>query len=141
MNLCTGFDSPLGLSRRGFLNTFGMGLGSLALADMVQAADGSPSPQSQVPDHPAPKAKRVIFLFQAGAPSQIDLFDHKPQLIKDHGKELPDSIRKGQRLTAMSGNQASLPLFGSPFEFKQHGESGAWISDLLPHTSKIADDL
>jgi hypothetical protein len=140
MNHCTGFDSPLGLGRRQFLSTFGMGLGGIALADLVQAAEKSSQPIIGV-GHPAPKAKRVIFLFQSGAPSQIDLFDHKPQLIKEHGKQLPDSIRKGQRLTGMSGNQASLPLVGSPFEFKQHGESGAWISDLLPHTSKIADDL
>jgi len=138
--ICTGFDSPLGLDRRQFLSTFGMGFGGLALADMLQAANLGGGSLTGA-GHPAPKAKRVIFLFQSGAPSQIDLFDHKPQLIKDHGKQLPDSIRKGQRLTGMSGNQASLPLVGSPFEFKQHGESGAWISDLLPHTAKIADDL
>ena len=138
--LCTGFDSPLGLDRRQFLNTFGMGLGGLALADIMQAAEQNPALHGST-GHPAPKAKRVIFLFQSGAPSQIDLFDHKPQLIKDHGKDLPESIRKGQRLTAMSGNQATLPLVGSPFKFKQHGDSGAWISDLLPHTAKIADDL
>ena len=137
---CTGFDSPLGLDRRQFLNTFGMGLGGIAMADLVHAAETQTNPLAGT-DHPAAKAKRVIFLFQAGAPSQIDLFDHKPQLIKDHGKQLPDSVRKGQRLTGMSGNQASLPLVGSPFGFKQHGESGAWISDLLPHTAKIADDL
>jgi hypothetical protein len=138
--LCTGFDSPLGLDRRHFLKTFGLGFGGLALADMIHAAEQSASPLAGIAG-PAAKAKRVIFLFQAGAPSQIDLFDHKPQLIKDHGKQLPESIRQGQRLTGMSGNQASLPLVGSPFEFKQHGESGAWISDLLPHTAKLADDL
>jgi hypothetical protein len=84
----------------------------------------------------------VIFLFQAGGPSQLDLYDWKPQLKADEGQELPASIRMGQRLTAMSGNQASLPLVGTPFKMGQHGESGAWInSDILPHTSKIADDL
>ena len=140
MNHCTGFDSPLGLDRRNFLRNFGMGLGGIALADLIQAAEQKGHSFTGAGD-PVPKAKRVIFLFQSGAPSQIDLFDHKPQLIKDHGKQLPDSIRKGQRLTGMSGNQASLPLVGSPFEFKQHGESGAWVSDLLPHTAKIADDL
>ena len=138
--LCTGFDTPLGLDRRHFLKTFGMGFGGLALADMIHAAERSASPIAGIAG-PTAKAKRVIFLFQAGAPSQIDLFDHKPQLIKDHGKQLPESIRQGQRLTGMSGNQASLPLVGSPFEFKQHGESGAWVSDLLPHTAKIADEL
>ncbi|NNC87828.1 MAG: DUF1501 domain-containing protein [Akkermansiaceae bacterium] len=138
---CTGFDSPLGLSRRQALKSFGMGLGSIALADMLSAAEGGGRHAESGIEAPPVKAKRVIFLFQAGAPSQIDLFDHKPQLIKDHGKELPDSIRKGQRLTAMSGNQASLPLVGTPFKFAPHGDSGAWISDLLPHTAKIADDL
>jgi hypothetical protein len=83
----------------------------------------------------------VIFLFQAGAPSQMDLFDHKPVLNEKHGQQLPDEVRQGQRLTGMSGNQSSLPMVGSPFKFAQHGESGAWISELLPHTAKIADDL
>ena len=83
----------------------------------------------------------MIYLFQSGGPSQIDLFDHKPRLNKETGKELPDSVRKGQRLTGMSGNQASLPLVGSPFKFSQHGQSGQWISELLPHTAKAADDM
>jgi len=137
-SLCPGFENPIGLSRRNFLNTFGMGLGGIALADLMQAAK---SPIVKAEDHPPAKAKRIIYLFQAGGPSQIDLHDWKPRLVKDHGVELPESIRKGQRLTAMSGNQASLPLVGSPFKFEQHGQSGAWLSDLLPHTSKIADDL
>ncbi|MBC8348193.1 MAG: DUF1501 domain-containing protein [Verrucomicrobia bacterium] len=131
---CTGFESALGLDRRGFLQRFGGGLGGIALANMLHAETGNGL-------HHAAKAKRVIFLFQSGAPSQIDLFDHKPRLIKETGKELPDSIRKGQRLTGMSGNQASLPLVGSPFKFSQHGKSGHWMSDLLPETAKIADDL
>ena len=137
-SLCPGFENPIGLSRRNFLNTFGMGLGGIALADLMQAAR---SPIVNAGDHPPAKAKRIIYLFQAGGPSQIDLHDWKPRLVKDHGVELPESIRKGQRLTAMSGNQASLPLVGSPFKFEQHGQSGAWLSDLLPHTSKIADEL
>ena len=124
--LCTGFDNPIGLSRRHFLHTFGLGLGGLALTDLMHAApQGALSPTPDGVPHPVAKAKRIIFLFQAGAPSQIDLFDHKPRLIKDHGKELPDSIRQGQRLTGMSGNQASLPLVGSPFKFARHGDSGA----------------
>ncbi|MFM1559431.1 MAG: DUF1501 domain-containing protein [Roseibacillus sp.] len=140
--LCTGFDSPLGLSRRQALRTFGMGLGSIALADMLRAENPIANPAARIV-HPSPtaKAKRIIYLFQAGGPSQIDLHDWKPRLVKDHGVELPESIRKGQRLTAMSGNQASLPLVGSPFKFEQHGQSGAWFSDLLPHTSKLADEL
>lgn len=139
MNHCTGYDSPLGQSRRQFLNRLGMGLGGLALADMCTpeafARGMLESPQF------APKAKRVIFLFQSGGPSQLDMFDYKQTLNKQHGKELPDSVRKGQRLTGMSGNQSSLPLVGSPFKFTQHGQSGTWFSDLLPHTAKIADDL
>ena len=88
-----------------------------------------------------PKAKRIIYLFQSGGPSQIDLFDYKPLLNQQQAEELPDSVRKGQRLTGMSANQATLPLAGTAFKFKQHGQSGAWISDLLPHTAEIADEL
>jgi len=87
------------------------------------------------------RAKRIISLFQSGAPSQIDLFDHKPGLAAISGTELPDSIRQGQRLTGMTSSQASFPIAPSKFKFTQHGNSGAWISELLPHTSKIADDL
>ena len=128
-NLCTGYDSPIGIDRRNFLQKFGGGLGGLALADMLNAESGNAL------HHPA-KAKRVIYLFQSGGPSQIDLFDHKPRLKEEAGKELPDSVRKGQRLTGMSGNQASLPLVGSPFKFSQYGQSGQWISELLPNTAK-----
>jgi len=91
--------------------------------------------------HHAPRARRVVFLFQSGGPSQLDLFDWKPVLRERHGEELPDSVRQGQRLTAMSGNQSTLPLVGTPFDFAQHGESGAWLSSLLPHTAGIADKL
>ncbi len=132
MNPSPNADMPP-LSRQQFLKAFGGGLGSLALADMLRGDEGF---------HHAPKAKRVIFLFQSGGPSQIDLLDHKPRLIKEAGKELPDSIRKGQRLTGMSGNQASLPLVGTPFKFEQTGQSGHWLNtQLLPHTSKVADEL
>jgi len=131
---CTGFESPLGLDRRGFLKRFGGGLGGIALTNMLHGETGDGL-------HHSAKAKRVIYLFQSGGPSQIDLFDHKPKLTEETGKELPDSVRQGQRLTGMSGNQASLPLVGSPFKFAQHGKSGHWMSDRLPHTAKIADDL
>ena len=133
-NKCTGFESELGMTRRNFLNRFGGGLGGLALANMLHA-------ESDAGLHHPAKAKRVIYLFQSGGPSQIDLFDHKPRLTEETGKELPDSVRKGQRLTGMSGNQASLPLVGSPFKFAQHGKSGQWISELLPNTAKVADDM
>jgi hypothetical protein len=130
------------MSRRQWLNRFGMGLGGLALADLMNpcravARDAGILNTPHVP----PRAKRIIYLFQSGGPSQMDLFDHKPLLNKMHGQQLPDDVRKGQRLTGMSGHQSSLPLVGSPFAFKQHGESGAWFSDLLPHTAKVADDL
>jgi len=144
-HLCTGFEPTLGLSRRAWLNQFGMGLGGLALGQLVHgstsAATGGPGGVLAGTHMPA-KAKRVIYLFMSGGPSQMDLFDYKPKLNEMHGQELPDSVRKGQRLTGMSGNQASLPLAGTPFKFERHGQCGHWMnSDLLPHTAKIADDL
>ena len=132
------------MSRRGFLNSFGMGLGGIALGSLLEpgALLGSAVGRGMmgVP-HFAPKAKRIIYLFQSGGPSQLDLFDPKPTLIEKHGTELPEEIRRGQRLTAMSGNQASLPLVGSPFKFAPRGQGGVEISDTLPHISGIADDL
>jgi hypothetical protein len=91
--------------------------------------------------HFTPKVKRVIYLFQSGAPSQLDLFDYKPLLNKLNGQELPESVRQGQRLTGMTAGQTSFPLAGSLFNFKQHGQSGAWVSELMPHTAKITDEL
>ena len=131
---CTGYEPTLGLNRRSFLQRFGGGLGGVALANLLHAESGKGL-------HHEAKAKRVIYLFQSGAPSQLDLFDPKPRLVEETGKELPDSVRRGQRLTGMSGNQASLPLVGSPFKFEQKGQSGQWISELLPETAKVADDL
>lgn len=136
--LCTGNDfSPL--SRRQMLNRFGHGLGGIALADLLRS-NGIAGSTSSIAHKPA-KAKRVIFLFQSGAPSQMDLFDPKPKLKELTGTELPASVRMGQRLTGMSAHQASLPLAGSPFKFNQHGQSGTWLSEILPHTAKMADDL
>ena len=137
--VCTGYDDGI-VTRRDALRTFGHGIGSIALASLLSQDRAFGAEDISFPNF-APKAKRVIFLFQAGAPSQMDLFDYKPRLNKDHGKELPAEIRMGQRLTGMSGYQASLPLVGSPFKFKQQGESGHWMSDLLPHTAEIADEL
>ena len=91
--------------------------------------------------HFPPKAKRVIYLFQSGAPSQMELFDYKPVLEKLRGTELPSSIRQGQRLTGMTSAQSSFPVAPSLFHFARHGESGAWLSELMPHTAKIADQL
>lgn len=140
-------DSPMQkrIERRTFLGRTGLGLAAVAAAPralasgfgVAQAGDhGAPTGL-----HHAPKAKRVVQLFMSGGPSQIDLFDHKPLLQERGGEELPDSVRGGQRLTGMSGNQASLPLAGTLFKFGKHGESGAEMSELLPYTAKIADDL
>jgi hypothetical protein len=107
-----------------------------ALGDLLHADGGL----TGIP-HFAPKAKRVIYLFQFGGPSQIDLFDPKPELKKMQGVDLPASIRMGQRLTAMTAAQTSFPVAQSIFEFKQHGQSGAWVSNLLPHTARVADNL
>jgi hypothetical protein len=130
-------------NRREFLSRFGMGLGSLALADLLPAHASGPAMDRGILGQPhfPPRAKRVIYLFMSGGPSQVDLLDYKPLLNQRHGEQLPDSVRGGQRLTGMSGNQSSIPLVGSPFQFKQHGRCGAWFSELLPHTASIADDL
>jgi len=142
MTPATPFSPASAIPRRLLLQRFGMGLAGLALNDLWQQgaqAEGTPG-QLQAVHHPA-KAKRVIFLFQSGAPSQIDLFDPKPLLKEKHGTQLPEEVRGGQRLTGMSGNQSSLPLAGSPFTFEKSGESGLPLSNLLPHTRTIADEL
>ena len=125
---------PSLLGRRALLQGASLGLAGAALPRIGGAEDA-------VAAHHAARAKRVIHLFMSGGPSQLDLWDPKPLLRERNGQELPDSVRQGQRLTGMSGNQASLPLAGSIFDFKQHGESGTWASELLPHTSRIVDDL
>ena len=120
------------MTRRGFMHT--AALGSLL------AQDGYGAPLAGLPHHAA-KAKRVIMLFQHGGPSQLDLFDWKPNLAKVRGQDLPDSVRQGQRLTGMTAYQATFPTAPTVFKFAQHGKSGAWMSELLPHTAKIADQL
>jgi hypothetical protein len=123
----------------------GAGIGSMALANLLMrngVAEEAAAPRGVLAAfHHPPKAKRVISLFMSGGPSQMDLFDYKPELNTRNGEELPASVRMGQRLTGMSANQATLPLAGSAFKFRQHGQSGAWLSELLPHTAAIADDL
>jgi hypothetical protein len=133
-------DLPLHLTRRHFFGQSATGLGVAALAALLieDAAGDGVKPQAAFPNF-TPKAKRVIYLFQSGAPSQMDLFDYKPKLKDLRATELPDSIRKGQRLTGMTSKQDSFPIAPSMFNFEQHGESGAWVSDLLPYTAKIAD--
>jgi hypothetical protein len=142
-----------GLTRRDFLGKFALGLGGVALTQLANGtasaagagakAARATSPYKGLPEFPnfAPRAKRVIYLFMSGGPSQMDLFDYKPKLNEMNGQELPPSVRAGQRLTTMSSNQSSLPLAGSVFKFAQHGRSGAWVSELLPHTARVVDDL
>lgn len=135
----------LNITRRHFLTKAGLGIGSAALGsllfkDQLFGTDSLSSMPLGVAQF-APKAKRIIYLFQNGAPSQLETFDYKPLLNKMHGEELPASIRMGQRLTGMTANQEKFPLVGSAFEFSQHGQSGAWISNNFPHISSIADDI
>ena len=142
--LCTGAEPWLRLSRRECLNRLGLGLGGLALAQLVARPAGAASATGAAPGgglHFVPKAKRIIYLFQSGGPSQLDLLDPKPLLNQRHGEQLPDSVRGGQRLTGMSGNQSSIPIAGSPFAFQRHGRSGNAFSELLPYTAKVADEL
>ena len=134
------------VNRRTFLSRTAMGLGAAALGSMVNPARALASGSRAgggvlASPHFAPKAKRVIYLFQSGGPSQLETFDYKPTLEAMNGEQLPDSVRQGQRLTGMSAEQSSLPLAGSQFSFAQHGQSGAWVSELLPYTSRIVDDL
>jgi len=137
-------DLLTALDRRRFLQTTGTSLGSMALATLLnQEADGAEKQAGGLPGLPhfPARAKRVIYLCQSGAPSQLDLYDYKPGLQKRAGHELPDSIRQGQRLTGMTADQPSFPTAPSLFKFAQHGQSGAWLSELLPHTARIADRL
>ena len=134
-------------TRRHLFQHGGQAVGLAALASLMSEScaanmqDQTASADASVISNPSIQAKRVIYLFQSGAPSQIDLFDHKPGLANLRGADLPDSVRQGQRLTGMTSSQASFPIAPSKFKFAQHGASGAWISELLPHTSKMADDL
>lgn len=137
-------EHNLNINRRKFLSQLSIGLGSVALGSLLVPDLFSGGEEEAIMaglPHFAPKAKRVIYLFQNGAPSQLDMFDYKPKLKEMHGRELPESIRNGQRLTGMTSNQKSFPLAGSKFGFQQYGQHGAWISELMPYTSKIVDDL
>lgn len=137
----------LNKTRRRFLSRLSLGLGSAALASLLMPdlfrGSRSEDETGLLPGIPhfAPKAKRVIYLFQNGAPSQLESFDYKPKLREMMGQDLPASVRGGQRLTGFTANQPSLPLVGSFTNFKQYGESRAWISDLFPYTAKVVDDI
>jgi hypothetical protein len=140
------------LTRRHFFSINAAGLGAAVLATLLGedmfaegttkgALDDRPFPGLPgIPQFPA-KAKRVIWLFQSGGPSQMDLFDYKPELKERRGQELPSSIRMGQRLTGMTATQDTLPVAPSIFKFAQYGKSGAWASELMPYTAKMVDDL
>ena len=127
------------LNRRVFLRNGAAALSATALAGLLPQQTMA-GPGDTFPNFPA-KAKRVIYLFQSGAPSQMDLFDPKPGMKEHHGKDLPDSIRKGQRLTTMTSGQKNFPIAPSIFKFSRQGKSGHWMSEVLPHLSKEADEL
>jgi len=130
-------------SRRKFLTQTSLGLGAAALSFLSDPTPAGAATSTGVlgKPHMVPKAKRVIYLFQSGAPSQLETFDYKPKLRQLRGQDLPESVRRGQRLTGMTSGQATFPLTNSIFTFAQHGQSGAWISELLPHTAEIVDKL
>ena len=140
------FEHRLNINRRHFLSKMSVGLGSVALGSLL-IKDLFKDPENAADSiinglpHFAPKAKRVIYLFQNGAPSQLETFDYKPMLNKMFGQDLPESIRNGQRLTGMTANQDKFPLVGSYFPFKQYGNAGTWVSDLFPNMAKIVDDI
>ena len=137
-------EHSLTLNRRRFLQRAGLGIGSIALGSLLIpnlfGSSEDDMPQLGLP-HFAPRAKRIIYLFQNGAPSQLDLFDYKPLLQQMQGQDLPESVRLGQRLTGMTADQKKFPLAGTYFQFGQYGEARAWLSELLPHTAKVVDDL
>jgi len=142
------FDYYQQQNRRQFFGQTGLRLGGLAMASLLAGQSGravaAPSPiQPGLPDLPhfAPQAKAVIYLHMNGGPSQIDLWDYKPQLEEHFQKDLPESIRKGQRITTMTSGQAHLPVAPSKFKFTQQGQCGTWVSELLPHTAKHIDDI
>jgi len=140
--------------RREFLTKTSLGLGALAFGSLLSADKAWSNVKNNVkPDldmfsrnslglpHHMPKAKRCIYLFQSGGPSQMELFDYKPKLVDMFGKDLPASVRKGQRLTGMSADQTSFPIAASTIKFKQYGESRAWVSDAMPYLSEVVDDI
>ncbi len=139
-------ERKLIVTRRQFFGRSAVGIGPAALSfllgrDGFAATEGGGAGGLPGLPHFAPRAKRVIYMFQSGAPSQIDLFDHKPMLRRFHGEDLPDSVRRGQRITGMTSGQDRLPVAASIFEFGAHGQSGTKLSELLPHTAKVVDDI
>ncbi len=137
-------------TRRHFFKQGAVGLGTAALSSMLPSMPGTAQAAPMMANaagglpslpHHAPKAKRAIYLFMAGAPSQMDMFDYKPAMADWYDKDLPESIRKGQRLTTMTSGQARFPIAPSKYSFQQYGKNGLWVSELMPHTAKMVDDL
>jgi len=129
------------LTRREFLTKTSLGLGAVSLVSLLNPMSLFATGNSlNLGPHFVPKAKRIIYLYMAGAPSQLDLFDYKPLLIKMNGQDLPSSVL-GDRITGTAASQNSLPLVGTRYNFKQHNNSGMWMSDLMPHLSKITDEI
>src|SRR6266851_5124561 len=145
----TRYAELLSMTRRHFFSRTSTGIGAAALASLFsqdallgETAERDPKTTGLIGlPHFAPKAKRIIYLHQSGAPSQIDLYDYKPKLAEMAGSELPDSVRQGQRITGMTSGQNSLPVAPSIFKFARAGETGTFISELLPHTAKIVDEI
>ncbi len=135
------------ITRRHFFGKAALGIGSLALGSLLKPTllqgqnPGFPAGNTLNLPHFAPKAKRVIYLFQNGAPSHVDLFDYKPKLRQWHGQQIPDHLINGKKFSTMTGNQVNRPVLGEISNFKQHGNSGAWVSDFMPRTAEIADEL
>ncbi|MDB4749631.1 DUF1501 domain-containing protein [Rubripirellula sp.] len=143
-------ESKLIETRRHFFGRSAGGIGTAALASLLNENANATTSANEIKGelggiagvpHFAPKAKRVIYLFMSGAPSQLDMWDYKPKMNDWYDKDLPDSIRNGQRITTMTSGQKRFPIAPSTFKFSQHGKEGAWISELLPHTAKVVDDL
>lgn len=129
------------LSRRHFFGRSGACLGTAALASLLSREGWAESVAAPARTHFPPNTKRVVYLFQSGGPSHLELLDYKPGLKKLHGTELPDSIRQGQRLTGMTSGQKSFPVIAPKFGFQQHGQAGTWLSELLPRTGRVIDDI
>ena len=134
-------------TRRQFFEKGAKGIAGIALANLLSENSWATSDNPDVLGglsylpHFAPKAKRCIYLHMMGGPPQMDLLDYKPKMKDWYDRDLPESVRRGQRLTTMTSGQARFPIAPSVFKFKQYGQSGAWISELLPYTAKMVDDL
>jgi len=143
-------DALLALTRRHFFARGSHAMGWAALASLMgkhslAADNGSGVPEltatGGIPTHFPPKCKNIIYLHMVGGPPQMDLYDYKPKMQEWYDKDLPDSVRKGQRLTTMTSGQARFPIAPSKYKFKQHGKSGMWVSELLPYTASMVDDM